>query len=136
MRVVVVGAGQVGGTVVKSLAEAHECTVIDVDRTRLEAVSHAYGVRIVHHLLALAVGTLGLALDAKAEAGGAGVFTALGAAAACLGNVGPAFGELGPSGSYAPLGGASKVILGALMLLGRIEIVPLAVLLRRGYWRA
>jgi trk system potassium uptake protein TrkH len=28
------------------------------------------------------------------------------------------------------------VVLGALMLLGRIEIVPLAVLLRRGYWRA
>lgn len=88
------------------------------------------------YLLALAVGTFCLTLDAGAEAGGAGVFTALGAAAACLGNVGPAFGELGPSGSYAPLGGASKVILGTLMLLGRIEIVPLAVLLRRGYWRA
>ncbi|MCA2201248.1 MULTISPECIES: hypothetical protein [unclassified Streptomyces] len=76
------GAGLVGGTVVKSPAEAHECTAIDVGRTRLEAVSHAYDVRIVHHLLALAVGTLGPALDAKAEAGGAGVFTALGAAAA------------------------------------------------------
>ncbi|CAL9615683.1 Trk system potassium transporter TrkA [Streptomyces griseomycini] len=46
MRVVVVGAGQVGHTVVKSLAEAHECTVIDVDEARLQAVSHAYDVRI------------------------------------------------------------------------------------------
>ncbi|OSP38860.1 potassium uptake protein TrkA, partial [Streptomyces sp. 13-12-16] len=46
MRVVVVGAGQVGHTVVKSLAEAHECTVIDIDQTRLEAVSHAYDVRV------------------------------------------------------------------------------------------
>ncbi|MGW3680436.1 Trk system potassium transporter TrkA [Streptomyces prasinus] len=46
MRVVVVGAGQVGHTVVKSLAEAHECTVIDLDEARLEAVSHAYDVRI------------------------------------------------------------------------------------------
>ncbi|MDT3725676.1 hypothetical protein ROS62_12580 [Streptomyces sp. DSM 41972] len=62
--------------------------------------------------------------------------TALGAAAARLGNVGPAFGELGPSGSYAPLGAVSKVVLGTLMPLGRIEIVPLAALLRRGYWRA
>src|SRR5690606_33654603 len=48
MRVVVVGVGQVGETVVKSLAETHECTVIDVDRARLEAVSHAYDVRVTH----------------------------------------------------------------------------------------
>ncbi|MFC8836554.1 hypothetical protein ACPCSQ_20075 [Streptomyces griseoincarnatus] len=82
MRVVMAGAELVGGTVAKSPAEAHECTAIDVSRTRLEAVSHAYDVRIVHHLLALTVGTLGPAPEAKAEAGGAGVFTALGAAAA------------------------------------------------------
>lgn len=88
------------------------------------------------YLLALALGTFGLALDAGADTTGTGAFTALGAAAACLGNVGPAFGEVGPFGSYAPLGLLSKVILTALMLLGRIEIVPLAVLLRRGYWRA
>ncbi|MFD5377139.1 hypothetical protein ACFWJE_22415 [Streptomyces griseoincarnatus] len=33
--------------------------------------------------------------------------------------------------SQAPPGGASKVTLGVLMLLGRIESVPPAVLLRR-----
>ncbi|MER5995303.1 Trk system potassium transporter TrkA [Streptomyces viridosporus] len=48
MRVIVVGAGQVGHTVVKSLAEVHECTVIDVDEARLEALSHTYDVRITH----------------------------------------------------------------------------------------
>jgi trk system potassium uptake protein len=46
MRVVVVGAGQVGQTVVKSLSQEHECTVIDVDAARLEAMSHAYDVQI------------------------------------------------------------------------------------------
>ncbi|WP_240661262.1 MULTISPECIES: TrkH family potassium uptake protein [unclassified Streptomyces] len=88
------------------------------------------------YLLALALGTFGLALDADAGGADGGVFTALGAAAACLGNVGPAFGELGPFGSYASLGAPSKVLLSALMLLGRIEIVPFAVLLHRSYWRA
>ncbi|MFD6325992.1 potassium transporter TrkG [Streptomyces sp. NPDC058442] len=88
------------------------------------------------HLLALALGTFGLALDAETNTTGTGAFTALGAAAACLGNVGPAFGEVGPFGSYAPLGHLSKAILTALMFLGRVEIVPLAVLLRRGYWHA
>lgn len=48
MRVIVVGAGQVGHTVVKSLAEVHECTVIDIDEARLESLSHAYDVRITH----------------------------------------------------------------------------------------
>lgn len=89
----------------------------------------------VLYLLVFALGTLGLALDAEPGAPGTGAFTALGAAASCLGNVGPAFGETGPFGSYAPLGGLSKGILVALMFLGRIEIVPLAVLLRRSYWR-
>lgn len=93
-------------------------------------------VFVVLYVLALALGTLGLALDAEASTAGTGAFTALGAATACLGNVGPAFGEVGPFGSYAPLGDLSKAILTALMLLGRIEIVPLAVLLRRSYWRA
>ncbi len=46
MQVIVVGAGQVGLTVVKSLAEEHDCTVIDIDKARLDAVSHAYDVRI------------------------------------------------------------------------------------------
>ncbi|MFI8088459.1 Trk system potassium transporter TrkA [Streptomyces sp. NPDC086080] len=46
MRVIVVGAGQVGHTVVKSLAETHECTVIDTDEARLQALSHAYDVRV------------------------------------------------------------------------------------------
>ncbi|WP_454439879.1 hypothetical protein [Tsukamurella paurometabola] len=56
----------------------------------------------------------------------------------CLGNVeGPAFGELGPfGGSYAPLGAVSKVVLAALMFLRPHRDRPLAVLLRRGYWRA
>ncbi|WP_407110514.1 Trk system potassium transporter TrkA [Streptomyces sp. DSM 116494] len=46
MRVIVVGAGQVGHTVVKSLAETHRCTVIDIDEERLRALSHTYDVQV------------------------------------------------------------------------------------------
>lgn len=93
-------------------------------------------VFVLLYLAAFGLGTLGLALDAGEDAAGAGAFTALGAAASCLGNVGPAFGAAGPFGSYASFGELSKAILTALMFLGRIELVPLVVLLRRGYWRA
>jgi trk system potassium uptake protein len=39
-------------------------------------------------------------------------------------------------GSYAAFSEVSKGILSALMWLGRIEIVPVIVLLTRSYWRA
>ena len=62
-------------------------------------------------------------------------FDAIGAAAACLGNVGPAFGFAGPFGSYEPFSDLSTGILTGLMWLGRLEIVPVVVLLTRSYWR-
>lgn len=55
--------------------------------------------------------------------------------ASAIGNVGPSFGETGPMGSYAPLGDASKITMIALMWVGRLEIVPVVVLLTRPYWR-
>ena len=63
-------------------------------------------------------------------------FDAFAASAACLGNVGPPFGFAGPFGSYAPFSDASTALLTALMWLGRLEIIPVAVLLSRSYWRA
>jgi trk system potassium uptake protein len=55
--------------------------------------------------------------------------------ASAIGNVGPSFGITGPFGSYAPLGDASKVTMIGLMWVGRLEIVPVVVLLTRHYWR-
>jgi trk system potassium uptake protein TrkH len=39
-------------------------------------------------------------------------------------------------GSFASYGDPSKLVLIVLMWLGRLEIIPVAVLLTRGYWRA
>jgi trk system potassium uptake protein len=91
---------------------------------------------IVLYLGLFALGALGLLIDAKRAAVEVASFEALGAAAACLGNVGPAFGFAGPFGSYEPFSDLSTGILTGLMWLGRLEIIPVAVLLTRGYWRA
>ena len=48
---------------------------------------------------------------------------------------GPAFGFAGPMGSFAPFSDVSKGIMIALMWIGRLEIIPVAVLLTRSYWR-
>jgi trk system potassium uptake protein len=44
VKIVVIGAGQVGTTIVDALHDEHELTVVDVDEARLQALSHRYDV--------------------------------------------------------------------------------------------
>ncbi len=61
--------------------------------------------------------------------------TALGATAACLGNVGPGIGGVGPSSSFAHLPDISKWFLSFLMLIGRLELFTFLVLFTPYFWR-
>ena len=56
------------------------------------------------------------------------------AVAACINNIGPGLGVVGPTGSYADYGALSKVVLSFAMLLGRLEIYPLVLTLLPGTW--
>jgi trk system potassium uptake protein len=47
MKIVLVGAGQVGATIVEALHGDHEVTVIDLDVARLQALSYHFDVRTV-----------------------------------------------------------------------------------------
>ena len=91
---------------------------------------------VVLYVGIFALGAVGLVIDARRAEVEIAAFEAIGAAAACLGNVGPAFGFAGPFGSYEPFSDLSTAILTVLMWLGRVEIIPVAVLLTRNYWRA
>ena len=94
-------------------------------------------VFVLLYLLVFAVGALGLVVDARrAGEDDLSAFDAFGAAAACLGNVGPAFGFAGPYGSFEPFSDLSTWICTVLMWLGRVEIIPVAVVLTRAYWRS
>jgi trk system potassium uptake protein TrkH len=93
-------------------------------------------VFVLLYILTFALGTLALLIDARAGDADVAVFEAIGASAACLGNVGAAFGFAGPFGNYEPFSDVSTVVLTLLMWLGRVEIIPVAVLLARSYWRA
>ena len=44
MKIVVLGAGQVGATIVEALHDDHEVTVIDLDAARLQALSYRYDI--------------------------------------------------------------------------------------------
>ncbi|MCP9487677.1 MAG: NAD-binding protein, partial [Gaiellaceae bacterium MAG52_C11] len=47
MKIFLVGAGQVGATIVQALHDEHELTVFDLDPSRLQAVSSRYDVSTV-----------------------------------------------------------------------------------------
>lgn len=66
---------------------------------------------------------------------GLDVITSFTAAASCMGNVGPAFGDVGPLFNYGFIPDAGKFILTLLMLLGRLEIFPLLVLFYPQFWK-
>lgn len=70
------------------------------------------------------------------EAGtGLSGISAVGASATSLGNIGPAFGSVGPTDNYAALSSPSLMILSALMILGRLELFAFLVLFVPRAWR-
>ena len=54
--------------------------------------------------------------------------TAMGAALATLFNIGPGFGDVGPTSNFAHLLPVTKVFLSLLMILGRLELYAVLVL--------
>ncbi len=64
-----------------------------------------------------------------------GFATAASASLACVANVGPGFGAVGPTENYGHLSAASKGVLTVLMLLGRLEFFALLSLFSPRFWR-
>ena len=76
----------------------------------------------------LLVGTLAASSD------GHDFVSSFSAAAACLSNIGPGLGLVGPAGNYDIFSPHVKVILTFLMLAGRLEFIPLLTLFHRELW--
>ncbi|UZP68360.1 TrkH family potassium uptake protein [Desulfovibrio mangrovi] len=66
---------------------------------------------------------------------GIDVLTAFAAVAACIGNIGPGLGTVGPAENFAHLPLAAKWILTWCMLLGRLEIYTVFILFVPEFWR-
>ncbi|WP_254766997.1 TrkH family potassium uptake protein [Salinilacihabitans rarus] len=80
-------------------------------------------------------GTVFVVLDTARYGLTIGEFDAMSAAAATFFNVGPGFGVVGPFETYEVFPPATKVAMILLMWTGRIEIIPVLVLLTPAYWR-
>ncbi len=80
-------------------------------------------------ILLLGAGTLALSMA------GTDVMSSFTTAAVSLGNIGPGFGAVGPSQTYAALDTGSKLVVEALMILGRLEIYTVLIVLTPAFWR-
>ena len=80
-------------------------------------------------LVVLALSTLALA------ALGVDLFTSVAATVACMFNIGPGFGTVGPAENYAHLPALAKWILTVCMIAGRLEFYTLLVILTPDFWR-
>jgi trk system potassium uptake protein TrkH len=100
-----------------------------------ETIRDVYAYTLLS-LLIFALSTVFLAVDGARAGTGLSEFEAMSAAAATFLNIGPAFGVAGPFGSYEPFSSTAKVVMTVLMWVGRIEIIPVLVLLTPAYWQS
>ena len=99
------------------------------------AVRGIYAFTLIYFLL-FGVATVFIVVDAGRVGYELSVLEAMSASASTIGNVGPGFGSLGPFGSYLQFPATSKLLMVFLMWVGRLEIIPVLVLLTSGYWRS
>ncbi len=110
----------------------HPSAIIPVryDKTRVPG-------RVVYNILSFFILYMGIFIGSAVILSFMGLdfTTAIGAAASSLGNVGPAFGKLGPVDNYAWLPDSAKLFTSFLMLIGRLELFTVLVLFTPFFWR-
>lgn len=70
-----------------------------------------------------------------AIADGMDVETTFSAVTACINNIGPGLGAVGPAANFAFISPISKIVLIFDMLLGRLEIIPILILFYPTVWK-
>ncbi|WP_336001937.1 TrkH family potassium uptake protein [Halorientalis halophila] len=100
-----------------------------------ETIKDIYGY-VLLSVVIFALLTVFIVTDATRATEHVGEFDAMGAAASTFLNIGPAFGAAGPYGSYLHFPETTKAAMIVLMWVGRIEIIPVLVILTPAYWRS
>jgi len=92
---------------------------------------------VVDGVLAFSILFLGIFVLSSILLSGLGLDfqSAMSSTVACLGNIGPGLGLVGPAKTYEPLAASAKWILVLCMVFGRLEIFTLLVLLVPEFWK-
>jgi trk system potassium uptake protein TrkH len=90
---------------------------------------------VLIYVAVFVLGTAVLAFESALRDEEVGVLDVIFASASILGNTGVGLGAAGPAGSFESFGDSSTLTMTVIMWVGRLEILPVLVLLRRSYWR-
>lgn len=101
---------------------------LEGERTDKETEASVNGYTVVYMFI-LALGILLVSLN------GFDIVTTISSVLACLSNVGPGLGLVGPTMNYGFFSSFSKIILSVIMLIGRLEIFPIMVLFSADMFR-
>jgi len=88
------------------------------------------GVFFFVYIVLILLGAFLVSLDGLYD-----IETNFSAAVACISNIGPGLGAVGPMGSYAGYSPFAKIVLSVLMLCGRLELFPILALFHPAIWR-
>ena len=106
---------------VRSLIYANNVSNVKIDgKVETERNLNSVLAFMGTYILIIAGGTLIFAISMDFR-------TSISAAIACIGSVGPGFGEVGSMDNYAHLMDFQKVVAMGIMLLGRVEIFPMLI---------
>ena len=87
------------------------------------------------YMFAFMTGTFLFAIIGWAGGSNLDIVTTISAVASALGNIGPGLGDVGPASNYLAIPLAGKWLLAVLMIVGRLEILPILILFNREVWR-
>ena len=114
----------------RRIMHSREVRPITLDGQRVgEETLSSVSVFFFAYIAILLLGTLVVSLD------GVEFTAAFTASLTAISNVGPGLGALGPTCNFGFLSDFSKLVLTLTMLLGRLEIMPLLVLMMPSVWR-
>ena len=116
---------------IKKILRPQSVNIVKLDGEAVpdETVNAAMGYMSIYWFL-IVITTLIISFD------GFDFTTNATAAITCINNVGPGLGAVvGPAGSFANFSDAVKVILSFVMLIGRLEIMPMMIFLSPMAWK-
>ena len=87
------------------------------------------------YMFAFMAGSFALAVISSIWGSDLDIVATVSAVASSLGNVGPGLDSVGPTGNYAGVPALGKWLLSGLMIVGRLEILPIVILFSRESWR-
>ena len=122
--------GKIAARQLRQLSHPRSVITLRINKTPLQSRTETAIVGFfVLYLAVVAVSTIVVA------GSGTDLETALSASLAVIGNVGPGFGQVGPTLNYGFLPDGIKVFLSFVMLAGRLEIYTVVLLFAPGFLR-